>query len=73
MNSKKFASAILLAQKLHEESWDEKTKIYQLTNRIAATIAVEQLDLPGEFNYPIYLLNTFVWNDIQDWAEELSK
>jgi len=76
-----FARAVLLAQKIHEESmkayfnggrsmnW-EGTSYYRLGYSEAATKATTELGLDSEWAHVIYLLNYTVWKDIQDWAKQ---
>ena len=69
MELKQFAEAVELSQKIYEESWDEEKQIYQIPPDRAADLALKQLNLPSEFILPLYLLNLFAWNGIQNWAD----
>ena len=84
---KHLAEAILLAQKIREESFDQKeanrmvkedkypnfTGCYKTTMYEAADKAAEQIGLDESATQPIYLLNQYNWNDIQIWAESALK
>jgi len=85
---KRFARAILGAQKLREESFDhgkadalEKTEAeardftecYSLSISQAARKAVREQGFDIRMNEPIYLLCKYTWNDIQNWAKEVLK
>jgi len=81
----RFAEAILLTQKLREESFDQeeadkhKDEIYnfdlcyKLSIYDAADKATEKLGFDKAMTQPIYLLCKLAWNDIQDWAKIYSK
>jgi hypothetical protein len=75
---KRLAKLIMLSQKLREESFDEEKieypqcrNFYKLTMYEAAEIAVKQLSFDESMAQPIYLMNRYVWNDIQDWANKI--
>jgi hypothetical protein len=81
-----FATAVLAAQRIHEESYVKgdpivfddgpqfPTGAYTKDHMMAAC---EALGEPFEGHmgsgmaYPLYLLNSTAWNDIQSWAEDV--
>ena len=78
---KKFAKAILEAQKIREESYNKEAADKAKENRYVdfsqfytKTLfeASEEAACNAGFNLrmiqPIYLLIKYTWNDIQDWA-----
>lgn len=67
------AAAVMLAQKISEESWDAQKHIYTKNQNEAAKEACKQLGLPPELAEVIYYLNSYVWNDIQEWATSIIK
>lgn len=81
---KRFAEAILEAQDIREESYDQKaaeavlgediltdfSKFYRKSYYEAANEAVEKVGLDKSLAQPIYLLNKYCWNDVQWWAEK---
>ncbi len=84
---KRFAEAILEAQKIKEESYDQKaaeavtgeslltdfTQFYEKSDYEAADDAARNAGFDLRMTQPIYLLIKCAWNDIQDWAEEITK
>ncbi len=64
-----FQRAILEAQKIREESYDENDNEYKIDMHEAATVACDRFSIDPKMAYPIYLLNKYTWNDIQMWAE----
>lgn len=71
--AKQFSKAILEAQKLLEESWNKEIAEYGLDSYQSAQQACINLDINAGFVYPIHLLNSEAWNDIQHWAETIIK
>jgi len=81
----RLAEAVLLTQKLREESFDQKeadkhtgqifdyNTCYKLSMYDAADKAAEKLGFDKSMTQPIYLLCKLAWNDIQDWAKIHSK
>lgn len=77
-----FAKAILLAQKLREESFDKKAaeqckdkyinynSFYKLDTRQASIKACKQSNISENYGEPIDYLIRGYWNDIHDWAKE---
>ena len=70
---RKLAAAVLLAQKINEESWDKNRHFYNKDLRQSAEEACKQVDLPATAVEPVYLLILTAWNDIQCWAEATIK
>ena len=81
----RLAEAILLTQKIREESFDKEQadkitdvyvdleKCYQISLYDAANKATKQLGFDMRMTQPIYLLSKMAWNDIQYWATEILK
>jgi len=82
----KFAKAILEAQKIREESFDQiaadkvKGNLYvDFSQFYTKTLfeASEEASCNAGFNLrmvqPIYLLIKYTWNDIQDWANTIKE
>lgn len=82
----KFASAIIMAAKIREDSYDRKAadkaskgprlivdynKFYQKDLYEAAEEAVKKVGLNTEMVQPIYLLLSYTWNDALEWAESI--
>ena len=79
----RLAEAILLTQKIREESFNKEQadkmtdvyidleKCYLISLYDAADKATRQLGFDKKMTQPIYLLCKYTWNDIQDWATEL--
>lgn len=68
---KKVAKAVLLAQDIHEDSWDDNTKKYKLTDDVASCRAVEYLKLDNFWKFIISNWTYDHWNEGQDWANEI--
>jgi len=82
---KQFAKAVQLTAKIREKSYDTEasnqailletpeiidfSKFYKKTIKESAIEAVEELGLSKTTIHPIYLLLSYCWNDILDWAE----
>lgn len=80
---KRLATAILLAAKLREESFDHKaaniastkckhidpSKFYKLPLYAACDKAMRRCKIVASSNTPIYLLLKYNWNQIIDWAK----
>jgi len=69
----KVAKAVLLAQDIHEDSWDTSKDKYIISTVSAATQAVAKFSLPKHWITIISECNTTAWDDIQDWAKEQNK
>ncbi len=67
------ALAILLAQDLHDESFNEDTLTYSVSQNEAADKAGSKLGFDKRATQVIFLLNTCCWNNIQSWAEDILK
>jgi hypothetical protein len=82
---KRLAKAILLAQEIREESFDEikaeknrnpyfdLSTCYGISEYEAADRASNQLGFDKRMTQPIYLLCKLAWNDAQDWAKAITK
>lgn len=77
----KLSKLILLSQKIYEESYDKEAlhiSVYlprikfsgYKTDEEACIEACKKLKIDNELYFPIYLLNKYCWNDIQDWAKK---
>lgn len=67
----KIYKAVLLAQDIQEESWNGKS--YDKNEFQSAKEACEQIGLDEELSFVICRWNSFVWNDIQSFAEAFLK
>ena len=80
----RLARAVKLAAKYREESYDKEAadkaekvefhyvdmdKFYKLSLREACDKAAEEVGFDKRGTEPVYLLLTYCWNDILDWAE----
>ena len=85
METKKFATAVLAAMRIREESYDHKAanavldekrnftnfeKFYKKSYYKATKEAVNNIKLNSEMIQPIYLLIKYNWNEIGDWAQK---
>ena len=68
MEAKVFVETILLSQEIHEKSWNKRTERYEIDLQDSALKACLTNDLEMFWADVVYLLNSFAWNDIQDWA-----
>lgn len=64
----KLAETILLAQDIHEQSWNTTEQYYTVTNFGAAIQAAEQIGIDQYYEDIIGGFNQNYWNDIQSWA-----
>lgn len=77
---KEFAKMVLEAQRIREESWNDKKNKYMKDYGDAALEACGYDGGRGDFlildlvpfAYPIAMLNQTAWNDIQIWAEKVA-
>lgn len=65
---KKVAKAVLLAQDIREDSWDEMCR-YKKTDSESAYEAVNALELDAVWSCVISGWLSFKWNDCQSWAK----
>lgn len=86
IETKKFATAVLAAMRIREESYDHKAanavldekvnftnfeKFYKKGYYKATKEAVNNNKLDVEMILPIYLLINYNWNDIRGWAQKI--
>lgn len=77
MTNKKIADAIIIAQKLHEDSWDfdAKNQNFAEYKRSREDCFIEACDIIGlekDIWYVLSLANHW-YNDLQAWAEQVSQ
>lgn len=63
-----FAEAVLIAQGIHEQSWDVEHARYNHDFARSARLACDECKIDYAWAQPIELLNQLAWNDIQTWA-----
>jgi hypothetical protein len=61
------AKICLRAQDLHEESWDDNK--YLTSRAEACELACKEFG-QDTLSYPVYLLISHSWNEIQDWSKD---
>jgi hypothetical protein len=66
-----FGKTILTAQRLHEESFNEKTGLYKESYEETALEACKQCKIDERYSSVIVMLNFSCWNDVQTWAQEV--
>lgn len=85
MEAKDFAKVILRTAEIRENSFDNKQadkmhreekypdfkQCYKLSLNDSVNSAVKELNLDIELCQPIYLLLSYTWNDIIEWANEI--
>ena len=70
---KNVAKAVLKAQGIKEESWDDNRKRYNKNDREAANEVVKEFGLDDYWIYIIWKWNYENWNDVQSWANSILK
>lgn len=65
------SDAITRTVKMREDSWNPKTKNYELTLEGAAHEATLQAGLDVEMSTVVFLLLNESWNDALEWAQEV--
>jgi len=62
--------AFLRAQQLHEESWSNESKMYEISLRSAGIKAVLEADLELNWQGPLIWLLNYAWSDMADWSHD---
>lgn len=73
MDASLLAKAVLHAEEVYEQSWDEQTSRYKISHRDASQSGCESVGLTEVWFDVVHTMVFLTWNNSQAWARAVLK